>query len=47
MKKGVRMMGMGWVSKVGEKREESCEGRGVWERLLRRRGKNGGNGVGE
>jgi hypothetical protein len=41
------MVGMGWVSKIGEKEEEGCVGRDVWERLVRRRVKNGGNGVGE
>jgi hypothetical protein len=41
------MVGMGWVSKICEKEEEGCVGRGARERLVRRRGKNGGNGVGE
>jgi hypothetical protein len=41
------MVGMGWVSKICGKEEEGCVGRGVWERLVRRRVKNGGNGVGE
>jgi hypothetical protein len=36
----------GWVSKICEKGEEDCVGRDVWERLVRRRVKNGGNGGG-
>jgi hypothetical protein len=42
-----RMVGMGWVSRICEKEGEGCVGRDVWERFVRRRGKNGGNGVGE
>jgi hypothetical protein len=38
---------MGWVSKICENGEEGCVGRGVWERLVRRRVKNGGSGVSE
>ncbi len=47
VKGGVRMVGMGWVSKICEKEDEGCVGRGVWERLVRGRSRNGGNGVGE
>ncbi len=36
VKGGVRMMGMGWVSKVGEKREDGCVGRAVWEGFERK-----------
>jgi hypothetical protein len=41
------MVGMGWVSKICEKGEKGCVGRGVWERLVRRRGTNGAYGMGE
>ncbi len=45
--KEVRIVGMGWVSKICEKEEEDCVGRDIWEGFVRRRDKNGGNGVGE
>ncbi len=35
------------MSKICEKEEEGYVGRGVWERLVRRRGKNGAYGMGE
>jgi hypothetical protein len=38
---------MGWVSKIGEKSEESYVGRCVWEGFVRMRDKKGGNEVGE
>jgi hypothetical protein len=38
---------MRWVSKICEKDDEVVWEGGYWERLVRRRGKNGGNGVGE